>query len=96
MHVRQARRLTQVSSPAGEAGSVRRRLRMSPCTLFSCSRYLRISGAWLALSASDFFRSARCAASSPFPLFLRPAAATALISVASCRIGLDGSPPSVA
>jgi hypothetical protein len=37
MHVCQARRLTQVSSPAGEAGSVRRRLRMSPCALFSCS-----------------------------------------------------------
>jgi len=45
MHVCQARRLTQVSSPAGEAGSVRRRLRMSPCALFSCSRYLANSGA---------------------------------------------------
>ena len=59
MHVCQARRLTQVSSPAGEAGSVRRRLRMSPCALFSYSRYLRSSGAWLALSASDFLRSAK-------------------------------------
>jgi hypothetical protein len=58
-------------------------------TLFSCSRYLRSSGAWLALSASDFFRSAKCAASSPFALLLRLAAATALISVASCRTGLD-------
>ena len=27
------------------------------------SRYLRISGTWLALSASDFFRSARCVVS---------------------------------
>ena len=44
----QARRFPQVSPPAGEAGSVRRRLRMSPCVAFSCSRYLRISGAWLA------------------------------------------------
>ena len=59
----QARRLHKVSPLADEAGSVRRRLRMSPCALFSCSRYLRNSGAWLALSASDFFRSARCAAS---------------------------------
>jgi hypothetical protein len=63
MHVCQARRLTQVSSPAGEADSVRRRLRMSPSALFSYSRYLRSSGAWLALSASDFLRSAKCAAS---------------------------------
>jgi len=75
MPARQARRLPKVSPPAGEAGGVRRRLRMSPCALFSCSRYLRISDAWLALSASDFFTSARCAASSPFVLFLRPATA---------------------
>ena len=56
MPARQARRLPKVSPPAGEAGGVRRRLRMSPCALFSCSRYLRISDAWLALSASDFFK----------------------------------------
>ena len=44
-----------------------------------------VLSAWLrlALSASDLLRSARYAASSPFPLLLRLAAATALISVAS-------------
>ena len=48
------------------------------------------------LECFGLLRPARCAASSPFPLFLRRATATALISVASCRIGLDGSTPSSA
>jgi hypothetical protein len=71
---------------------------MSPCTLFSCSRYLRISGAWLALSASDLFRSARCAASSPFALFLRPAATLGLgfralgTQMVQCRIHIPSVP----
>jgi hypothetical protein len=39
----------------GRSGQRAKAVEMSPRGLFSCSTYLRISGAWLALSASDFF-----------------------------------------
>ena len=69
---------------------------MSPCTLFSCSGYLRNSGAWLALSASDFLRSARLRGELPVCVVLATGRGHGTDKRGQCRIGLDGSPPSVA